>query len=201
MTARALVEFHCLGIVLRGQGYTGSFVAGQSLFGLNLVQCRALGAITMGKYHCTLPLTINSQENLFLVFLSRLFLWGASILISSTAFAQIDPEHRNLVQLGYDQPLKGQGPQGIYAYYFYNNPEFFRSNQVLRLAIAPAYLDGELGFKEVLSPYTDLGLGFYGGAYGDNYYEVRRGHYFKGESFDGHGQGGAVRLYQLLYPG
>ena len=128
-------------------------------------------------------------------------LTGTFLLYSLCARGQLDPEHRNLVQLGYDQPLVGQGPQAIYAYYYYNNPEFYKSNVVLRLAIAPAYADGELGFKQVLSPNTDLGIGFYGGLYGDDYYEVRQGIYYKGESFDGHGGGMSLSLYQLLDPG
>src|SRR5450432_1437454 len=99
--------------------------------------------------------------------------------------AQIDPEHRNLLELGYDQPLAGQGPQGVYAYYYYNNPDFFKTNTALRLAIAPAYVDGEVGFKHLLSPTTDVGLGFNGGMFGANYYEVRQGDYVKSESFNG----------------
>src|ERR1700710_1671684 len=93
--------------------------------------------------------------------------------------AQIDPIHRNLLELGYDQPLTGQGPQGIYAYYYYNTPDLFNTNTALRLAIAPAYVDGELGFKQLLSPTTDVGFGFNGGLYGANYYEVRQGQYYK----------------------
>ncbi len=115
--------------------------------------------------------------------------------------AQIDPEHRNLIEFGYDQPLEGQGPQGVYAYYYYNNPDFLRTNIVWRMAVAPAYLDGELGFKGIFSRYTDLGIGINGGVYGDNYYEVRQGNYIKGESFNGDGAGAAVSLYQLLNPG
>ena len=133
--------------------------------------------------------------------LTRLFSVGTLLVAAGTALAQIDPEHRNLLQLGYDQPLTGQGPQAIYAYYYYNNPQFLRTNQALRLAIAPAYLDGELGFKQLLSPTTDVGIGLNGGAYGDNYYEVRQGHYLKGESFDGYGGGASLSLYQLLDPG
>ena len=116
-------------------------------------------------------------------------------------FAQIDPYHRNLVHLGYDQPLKGKGPQGIYAFYYYNNPEFIGTNTALRLAIAPAYLDGEVGFRQLLSPTTDFGVGFYGGAFGDNYYEVRQGRFLKAESFYGHGGGASLSLYQLVNPG
>jgi hypothetical protein len=115
--------------------------------------------------------------------------------------AQIDPEHRDLIELGYDQPLVGQGPQGVYAYFYYNNPEQFATNIALRAAIAPAYLDSEIGFKQLISPYTDFGIGINGGAWGDDYYEVRQGNYIKGESFDGDGGGMSASIYQLLNPG
>jgi hypothetical protein len=126
---------------------------------------------------------------------------AAGLLVSFNCSAQIDPEHRNLLELGYDQPLAGQGPQGVYAYYYYNNPDFFKTNTALRLAIAPAYVDGEVGFKQLLSPTTDVGLGFYGGIFGANYYEVRQGQYYKSESFNGDGGGVSVSVYQLLNPG
>jgi len=117
------------------------------------------------------------------------------------AIAQVDPYHRNLLQLGYDQPVNGRGPQGIYAYYYYNNPQIAGTNIALRLAIAPAYLDAEVGFKQVFFPYTDVGVGVFGGAYAQNYYEVRQGKYLRNESFDGHGGGVALNLYQLVNPG
>ena len=125
----------------------------------------------------------------------------AIMLAPVTGQAQIDPEHRNLVELGYDQPLSGQGPQGVYGYYYYNDPEFIRTNAALRLALAPAYADAELGFKHLIAPYTDVGVGINGGAYGDSFYEVRRGNYIKSESFYGHGGGAALSIYQLLNPG
>src|ERR1700733_7215123 len=106
-----------------------------------------------------------------------LALMAAGLLIGSDIQAQVDPVHRNLLELGYDQPLAGQGPQGVYAYYYYNTPDFFSTNAALRVAIAPAYLDSEVGFKQLLSPYTDVGVGISGGAFGDNYYEVRQGNY------------------------
>ena len=73
--------------------------------------------------------------------------------------AQIDPMKRQLFQAGYNQPLEGKGPIAAYAYYFMNRPESIRTNITLRLAVAPVFLDGELGFKEALGPNTDLGLG------------------------------------------
>jgi hypothetical protein len=124
-----------------------------------------------------------------------------ALLGSFNCYAQIDPMHRNLLELGYDQPLTGKGPQGVYAYYYYNTPELFNTNTALRLAIAPAYVDGELGFKQLLSPTTDVGLGFNGGAFGANYYEVRQGQFYQNESFNGSGGGVALSVYQLLNPG
>ncbi len=141
----------------------------------------------------TMPI-FNRTPGIFL-------LAAAGLLAGFDCHAQIDPMHRNLLELGYDQPLAGQGPQAVYAYYYYNNPDFFDTNTALRLAIAPAYVDGEIGFKHLLSPYTDVGLGFNGGLFGANYYEVRQGQYYKSESFNGDGGGIALSVYQLLNPG
>lgn len=134
--------------------------------------------------------------------LPRTFLLAIGLMLGgdSMALAQIDPSPRSLVQLGYDQSLSGQGPQSLYAYYYYNNPAFLNTNTALRLAIAPIYLDGEIGFRQLLSPNTDVGIGINGGGYGENYYEMRHGHYVRRESFDGHGGGASLNLYHLLDP-
>src|ERR1700690_546551 len=93
---------------------------------------------------------------------NRCFRLAALGLLASAAVcpAQIDPVDRNLIELGYDQFLAARGPQAIYAYYYYNRPDFLSPDVALRLAVAPAYLDGELGLKHLLSPTTDVGLGF-----------------------------------------
>src|ERR1043166_4493799 len=119
---------------------------------------------------------------------------------SPMALAQLDPYPRNLLQLGYDYPLSGTGPQSLYAFYYYNNPAFLRTNLALRLAVAPIYLDSEIGFRGLLSPHTDVGIGINGGGFGENYYEVRQGRYIKGQSFDGHGGGVSLNLYHLINP-
>ena len=119
---------------------------------------------------------------------------------ASVALAQIDPYPRSLLELGYDQSMSGKGPQSLYAYYYYNNPEFLRTNMALHLAVAPVYLDGEIGFRQLLSPHTDVGIGINGGGYGENYYEVRQGRYLEGESFDGHGGGASLNIYHLINP-
>lgn len=127
---------------------------------------------------------------------------GACLLafVGACALAQIDPVSRNLLELGYDQPLVGHGPQSGYAYYYYNRPDYFGPNIALRAAIAPAYLDSEIGFKNLLSPTTDLGIGVYGGAFGDNFYDIVQGQYRETQSFYGSGGGATLGIYQRLNP-
>ncbi len=123
------------------------------------------------------------------------------LLAGTDCPAQIDPTDRHLIEVGYDQALAGHGPQAIYAYYYFNSPEFFGPDVALRVAVAPAYLDSEIGFKHLLSPDTDVGIGVSGGVYGDNYYEVRQGNFLESQSFYGDGGGASVSFYQLLDPG
>src|SRR4051812_4208581 len=105
-----------------------------------------------------------------------------------TAQAQIDPVKRELLQFGYNQPMEGRGPLAGYAFYYLNLPQFLKTNLTLRLAIAPVYLDSELGISHVF-PNTDIGLGIHGGGFADSYSEIRRGDFLKSESFTGHGGG------------
>jgi hypothetical protein len=122
------------------------------------------------------------------------------LLVASPAVAQIDPEKRRLFQLGYNQPFQGRGPLSGYAYFYYNQPNYLRTNLTLRLAVAPVYLDSELGIREVLSPNTDLAIGLAGGGFADSYSEVRAGKYVREESFTGHGADVSVSLYHRFNP-
>lgn len=116
------------------------------------------------------------------------------------AQAQIDPFKRELIQLGYNQPIRGKGPIGGYAFYYLNLPQFLKTNLTLRLAVAPVYLDTELGIAKVFGPYTDVGFGLHGGGFADGYAEIRRGNYRESESFAGHGGGVSASLYHLFNP-
>jgi hypothetical protein len=107
---------------------------------------------------------------------------------------------RDLLQFGYNASFQGHAPLAAYAYYYRNQPEFFHTNLTLRLAIAPTYLDSELGISHALSPHTDLGLGIAGGGFADSYQEVRRGTYEPSESFTGHGGEASFGIYHLFNP-
>lgn len=118
----------------------------------------------------------------------------------SASVAQIDPDKRQLLQLGYNASFQGHAPIAGYAFYYLNRPHFFRDDLTLRMAIAPVYFDSELGIAHALGPNTDLGFGLAGGGFADSYNEVRGGKYIPRESFDGHGGGGSFSVYHRFNP-
>ena len=120
---------------------------------------------------------------------------------SFAAFGQIDPVKRELLQFGYNASLEGHAPLSGYAFYYLNRPDFLRTNLTLRLAVAPTYLDSELGISQAIGPQTDIGIGLAGGGYADNYPEIRRGTYLPKESFIGYGGEASFSVYHLFNPG
>jgi len=122
------------------------------------------------------------------------------LLLPAIAPAQIDPVKRDLIQIGYNQPLEGRAPLAGYAFYYHNQPDFLRTNLTLRLALAPVYLDSELGFVHGLGPDTDFAIGAAGGGFADSYNEIRGGKWIEGESFDGHGGEISASVYHLFNP-
>ena len=125
----------------------------------------------------------------------------AVTILTSTGYSQIDPEPRNLLQLGVNQSLHNDGPTAAYAFYYWNMPNVPATNTTLRLAIAPVYADGELGFKGLLGENTDLGVNIFGGGLYNSYDEVRQGNYYRDESFNGNGVGAALSVYHNFNPG
>ncbi len=119
-------------------------------------------------------------------------------IIGISAFAQIDPDKRQLLQFGYNQPIEGKAPIAGYLFYYRNQPEFIRSNLTLRLAIAPVYVDSELGISG--TEQTDIGIGFSGGGFADSYNEIRSGHWSQQESFTGHGGDVSFSVYHRFNP-
>jgi hypothetical protein len=129
------------------------------------------------------------------------FFCGLTFAAAWPTHAQLDPEPRQILHLGVNQSLHDDGPQAHYLFYYWNMPDVPSTNRVLRVIMAPTYLNGELGFKGLLGANTDLGLGVFGGGFDYEYDEVRRGNYYRDESFDGHGGGANVTVYHLFNPG
>ena len=123
-----------------------------------------------------------------------------ALFLPLTASAQIDPVKRDLIQFGYNQAMEGHAPFAGYAFYYHNQPDFLRTNLTLRLALAPVYLDSELGFVHGLGPNTDFALGMAGGGFADGYNEIRGGKFFQAESFTGHSGEISASVYHLFNP-
>ncbi len=126
--------------------------------------------------------------------------FGLISLLPFAALAQIDPVKRDLVQAGYNQPMEGRSPIAAYAYYYHNEPGFLRTNLTMRLALAPVYVDGELGVVRGLGPHTDFSVGLAGGGFADSYNELRSGKFIEGESFEGHSAEISGNIYHLFNP-
>jgi hypothetical protein len=133
--------------------------------------------------------------------LRRIVLFLFCCAIALPAFGQIDPVKRQLIQLGYNQPLVGNAPFAGYAFYYRNDPGFLRTNLTLRLAIAPVYLDSELGISHALGENTDIGVGLAGGGFADSYAEFQRGEYERKQSFTGNGGEVSMSVYHCFNPG
>ena len=130
----------------------------------------------------------------------RALLW-LTWFVPLLASAQIDPAKRDLIQIGYNAAFEGRAPLAGYAFYYHNQPDFLRTNLTLRLALAPVYLDSELGFVNGLGPNTDFAIGMAGGGFADGYNEIRGGAYLEKESFDGNGGEISASIYHLFNPG
>lgn len=123
-------------------------------------------------------------------------------LLPLVCHAQIDPFKRDLLQFGYNGHFEGHAPLAAYAFYYHNKPDFLdHTNLTFRLALAPVYLDSELGMSQALGANTDLGIGLAGGGFADSYTEIRHGKYFVHESFDGYGGQASASVYHLFNPG
>jgi hypothetical protein len=131
----------------------------------------------------------------------RILIVGLVVCAPIFAAAQIDPFRRDLVQFGYNQALEGHAPFAGYMYYYHNQPDFLRTNLTLRLAVAPVYLDSELGFVNGLGPNTDFAIGLAGGGFADSYNEIHGGTYYPSQSFEGDGGEISGSIYHLFNPG
>ena len=131
----------------------------------------------------------------------RIITLFAALAFSSLAFAQVDPVRRDLVEAGFDQPLAGHAPLGMYLFYYLSRPQFGDADHALRVALSPTYLDGEWAIRDALGAHTDFAVGVFGGGFDSDYDEIRHGRWVREESFTGHDGGVEARVYHLFNPG
>ncbi|HEX6795619.1 MAG TPA: hypothetical protein VF304_17365 [Casimicrobiaceae bacterium] len=130
----------------------------------------------------------------------------AIVLLITLAYAmpvhaQVDPLRRDLVEIGYDQPLQGHAPVGAYVFYYLSRPQFGDADHALHIALSPVYVEGEWAVRRVFDPDTDVAIGVRGGGFADDYDEIRHGQWLREQSFTGHDGGVDASLYHLFNPG
>jgi hypothetical protein len=150
-----------------------------------------------------LPLSLGRVDCARMCLRTRRAGWSAawlSLLPVIAVQGQIDPYERQLLHVGYNQPLEGKSPLAAYAFYLHNQTNFLREDWTLRAAVAPVWLDAQLGWKNLLGPQTDVGLIVAGGGFARTYNEIRLGDWKEGESFLGHGYTVGAAVYHLFNP-
>jgi hypothetical protein len=120
------------------------------------------------------------------------------VLAAAPAWAQIDDARRFQLESGIEQGLGQPGPVTPYFFLYLNRPNVNRSSETLRIALAPVYLDAELGIKDAFGSLSDAAIGLSGGGYAFGQNEVFRGDDRRGESFIGHGGGPSLSAYPHL---
>lgn len=120
------------------------------------------------------------------------------LLAAVPAAAQIDDTKRLLLEGGFEDGVGNPGPAGAYAFLYMNRPDAAGKGSALRLALAPVFVDAELGLPGLLGERTDLGFGLSGGGYAFSRQEVVRGDQRVGESFIGHGVSPSFSMYPKI---
>lgn len=123
------------------------------------------------------------------------------LALAISARGQVDPVERQLLHVGYNQPIEGHSPIAVYAFYLHNQTNFLNPDWTLRAAVAPVWLDAQLGMRSLLGENTDFGILMAGGGFARTYEEIRRGEWEQGESFTGHGFSFGTALYHRFNPG
>jgi hypothetical protein len=121
----------------------------------------------------------------------------AMLCLAAPARAQIDDTKRLLFESAYEDAL-APSPTGAYAYLYMNRPGVAGPGSAFRLALAPVFIDAELGLPGIFGSRTDVGFGFSGGGYAFSRQEAVRGDLRRGESFIGHGGGPSLSFYPKI---
>ncbi len=117
--------------------------------------------------------------------------------ISPPAVAQIDPEPRTNIELGFEGPMRGNGPVSGYGFLLLNRPHFKYDDLYLRVVVSP-YSMVEIIRDNLPARNHAIGINIGGGFFENNFNEIRNGTFSRKESFWGHG--GDVALSYYYHP-
>jgi len=126
------------------------------------------------------------------VILPVLFLFFS--FTAGKASAQIDPVPRSYLELGFEGPLRGNGPVSGYGYFLWNRPHFFDEDLYVRAIVSP-YIFLEAIRDNWPGKGQAIGISIGGGFFNNNFEQIQNGVYSRSESFQGDGAEASVSYY------
>ncbi len=113
---------------------------------------------------------------------------------AAIAFAQIDPEPRANLELGFEGPLRGNGPVSGYGFFLWNRPHFLDQDLYVRAVVSP-YIFLEAVRDNWPGKGQAVGVNIGGGFFINNFDQIQNGVYRRSDSFQGNGAGASVSYY------
>ncbi len=115
-------------------------------------------------------------------------------ILPRTAAAQIDPEPRANLELGFEGPLRGNGPVSGYGFFLWNRPHFLDKDLYLRAVVSP-YIFLEAIRDNWPGKGQAVGVNIGGGFFVNDFDQIQNGVYSRSESFRGDGTAASVSYY------
>lgn len=114
--------------------------------------------------------------------------------LAGTAAAQIDPEPRANLELGFEGPLRGNGPVSGYGFFLWNRPHFHDEDLYLRAVVSP-YIFLEAIRDNWPGEGQAVGVNIGGGFFVNDFDQIQNGVFKRSESFQGNGTEASVSYY------
>src|ERR1043166_3105301 len=120
-------------------------------------------------------------------------------LLATTAFAQVDIEHRRTITLQTGIAVaQSEEELGGFGYFWFNEDHFPWTNTALRVIFAGIYVDSELSYYVGGNTNTAVGVGAGGGLYLDSITPYVNGERLARQSVTGGAVGGHVFINQTI---
>jgi hypothetical protein len=118
-------------------------------------------------------------------FCRALFVFAALFTTAAPLFAQVDIEHRRILQLQTGVGIEGEEQLGALGYFWFNENNFPATNMALRVVFAGVFLDSELSFFCPANSNLAAGVGLSGGFFAENVTPYIAGERQNGSEFYG----------------
>ncbi|MEI6084844.1 MAG: hypothetical protein WCS70_11135 [Verrucomicrobiota bacterium] len=131
--------------------------------------------------------------------MKNLLLLLCLVVVSHSAFAQVDIEHRRTVTVQAGAAVsQSEEPLSGFGYFWFNENNYPWTNTALRVIYAGVYLDSEFSYFVDGNTNTAIGFGAGGGIYMDGLTPYVNGERLAQQEFNGDDIGGRVFINQTI---